>query len=377
MFWRGAVLGNGGAVLRNGDVVLRNGDAVRRNGDACGAAFAMNVARYFAIKVLLIRSWNMKVSTNQVTLAAAIFMTAATTTAAFAACENLVAAFDRAVAARSLDDARRAAADIAEDTVCGGRADEFQDRLVEFLVALAGNSRTSAAERGRAVTLAQRSLEISGNWRTAAMLADYFAHQGDHSNAFAWYEKSLSFVTSRLKTRASPPELQMLMLRASAEKFLVNDDQEGGRSVRFRPSTRAIDGKIEGPYSQAILRGIGVVPVPVPINFFTNEARFTPEGEQAFAELVDVVKEQGVRTMKLVGHADPRGSEQHNMDLSRRRAEAVRDNLLGQGIKAQITIDWKGSQQPFNIGALAFTPTQEQVWMFDRRVEWLRDGTAQ
>jgi OmpA-OmpF porin, OOP family len=92
--------------------------------------------------------------------------------------------------------------------------------------------------------------------------------------------------------------------------------------------------------------------MPIPINFYTSETRFTPLGEKALQELAKVVEAEHVRTMKLVWHADQRGDAQSNMELSRRRVEAVRDALLQQGITAQIVIDWKGALQPFDINAL-------------------------
>jgi outer membrane protein OmpA-like peptidoglycan-associated protein len=64
------------------------------------------------------------------------------------------------------------------------------------------------------------------------------------------------------------------------------------------------------------------------------------------------------------------------MDLSRRRVEAVRTELLRQGVHADIRIEWKGANQPFNVSALpnASSLSQEEIWQLDRRVEWMRDA---
>jgi outer membrane protein OmpA-like peptidoglycan-associated protein len=293
---------------------------------------------------------------------------------AYAACENLVAAFDRAVASNSIDDAQRAATAVANDIVCGDRADEFQGRLVQFLIARAGAATTPAAERARAIAIATDSLQITGTWRNAMLLADYFMRRGERPKALAWYEKSLS-LQSLPGAAATPAEWQALLRNAAAAKLLANDDQEGKRAIAFADSTRDTpDGKLGGIY--APLRGIGVVAVPLPINFFTDETRFTPTGEQAIKELTVAAREQQLGAMKLVGHADPRGEPGHNMDLSRRRVEAVRDALVRSGVGARITLDWKGAQQPIDPGVLPFRPSQEEIWALDRRVEWFRDGKA-
>ena len=38
-----------------------------------------------------------------------------------------------------------------------------------------------------------------------------------------------------------------------------------------------------------------------------------------------------VRRVRIEGHTDSRGSDEHNLDLSERRAAAVREYLIGEG----------------------------------------------
>ena len=296
-----------------------------------------------------------------------------TSSAALAECEDLERNFQKAVAAKSIDVARSAASEIGSDIVCGERADEFQGKLVEFLIRLAGENTTSNAVREKALEAAKASLDISGNWRTAEMLANYYAGRKEAGAALIWYEKALSFVVSRPSTPASANDKSRLGQRAGAAKSLANNDNEGTKQLAYAASTRDIDGHVGGIYSRELLRGVEVLPIPVPINFFTNETRLTPEGEKAAQELAAVAMEQGVRRMKLVGHADPRGSDALNMDLSKRRVERVRDFLLGNGVKAQIVVEWKGARQPFDESVLAASVSQDEKWALDRRVEWIRD----
>ncbi len=123
-----------------------------------------------------------------------------------------------------------------------------------------------------------------------------------------------------------------------------------------------------------MLREVEVLSVPLPVRFYTDEARFTSEGEAAVAELAQAANEQQLERLKLVGHADPRGSDQHNLDLSKRRVEAVRAELMRRGVKAHIDVEWKGSRQPFDVTVLPSSPNQEERWALDRRVEWVREG---
>jgi outer membrane protein OmpA-like peptidoglycan-associated protein len=303
-----------------------------------------------------------------------ILTAAGSATGAQAACEDLVAAFDRAIASRSVEASNRALADINNDIVCGARVDEFRGKLAEFLVDSARAAGTPA-DRERFTSMAERMLETNGNWRAAEKLADHLAEQRDKVSAHRWYERSVSSLTQA--GNATPDERRTLLTKLAAAKSLANDDQEGKRTTIFEHSRPLPDGSPGGIYSNVLLRNprvTEVVAVPLPINFYTNETRFTPLGEQALQELAQVAKSERVRTMKLVGHADSRGTAEHNMDLSRRRVEAVRYALQQQGVTAQIAIAWRGAQQPFNIRVLPYRPSQEEIWQLDRRVEWEREA---
>jgi outer membrane protein OmpA-like peptidoglycan-associated protein len=323
----------------------------------------------------------MAFSAMQLSLLAGTTLTAAgMATAARATCADLVAAFDEAVAAHSVDAAISGLGAISDDAVCGERVDEFRGKLVDFLIAYAGSSGPAAADREKAQAIAERTLASGGgNWRGAEKLADYFMGRADRLNAYQWYQKSVSILnTPGISARSE--ERRALLIRLAAAESLANDDQEGRKSIAFAGAMREIDGSLGGLYSPALLRGprgAAVVYVPIPVNFYTDETRFTPTGEKAMQELAEAAKT--VRTMKLIGHADPRGTAEHNMDLSRRRVEAVRAELLRQGIRAEIRIDWKGASQPFNVGVLpnADRLSPEEIWQLDRRVEWARDAVPE
>jgi outer membrane protein OmpA-like peptidoglycan-associated protein len=309
--------------------------------------------------------------------AGTMFTAAAAATSAEATCADLVPAFDQAVAARSVVAAIRGLGEISDDPICGGRVDEFRARLIDFLVAYASSAGVGPADRGKAIAAADRTLTSGGgNWRGAEKLADYFMGRGDKLNAYLWYQRSTSILNTP-GIQASPDERRALLTRMAAAQSLANDDQEGRRAIAFNGAMREVDGSLGGIYSPALLRGprgVAVVIVPIPVNFYTNETRFTPTGEKAMQELAEAAKT--VRSMKLLGHADPRGSTEYNMDLSRRRVEAVRAELLRRGVNADIRIEWKGANQPFNVSALpnASSLSQEEIWQLDRRVEWVRDA---
>lgn len=68
------------------------------------------------------------------------------------------------------------------------------------------------------------------------------------------------------------------------------------------------------------------------------------------------------RTMKLVGHADPRGSSDYNMTLGQSRADSVATYLTGKGMD-------KSKAESTTRGAMDATGYDEPSWARDRRVD--------
>lgn len=70
------------------------------------------------------------------------------------------------------------------------------------------------------------------------------------------------------------------------------------------------------------------------------------------------------RSIRLEGHADERGSREYNMALGERRANAVRDFLVLQGVDSYLieTVSY-GEERPASMGSY------EGSWEQNRRVE--------
>jgi outer membrane protein OmpA-like peptidoglycan-associated protein len=69
----------------------------------------------------------------------------------------------------------------------------------------------------------------------------------------------------------------------------------------------------------------------VPILFDVNRDELNPETRKAVADLADSLLRVGIRRIRVEGHTDNLGGRGHNMDLSRRRAEAVARELALRG----------------------------------------------
>ncbi|HZH55927.1 outer membrane protein OmpA [Yanghanlia caeni] len=72
-----------------------------------------------------------------------------------------------------------------------------------------------------------------------------------------------------------------------------------------------------------------------------------PEGRQVLDQVAAQVETLNLETLIAVGHTDSIGSEQYNQGLSERRANSVKNYLVGKGIPAdRIYTEGKGETSP-------------------------------
>ena len=104
------------------------------------------------------------------------------------------------------------------------------------------------------------------------------------------------------------------------------------------------------------------------IYFDVNSDKVKPESYGALNEIAKVLKENPAVKVKIVGHTDSDGDDAQNMDLSKRRAASVKNELSKTfGIDAsRIDTDGKGEIEPV---AANDTPANKAK---NRRVEFIK-----
>ncbi len=112
----------------------------------------------------------------------------------------------------------------------------------------------------------------------------------------------------------------------------------------------------------------GHASAPVPITFVYDEATFTPVGRKEAATLTAFLRQRHLDSVTLTGHADSRGSDDYNMELSRQRLETVARFLREAGYTGKLVLVPKGKQEPFLSAERDRLPTEE-AFQLDRRVE--------
>lgn len=107
---------------------------------------------------------------------------------------------------------------------------------------------------------------------------------------------------------------------------------------------------------------------PAPITFVYDEATFTDPGRREMVALTEFLRQRRLETVTLSGHADSRGSDAYNMELSRQRLEAVARHLREAGYKGKLVLVPKGKREPYATPDRARL-SEEEAYQLDRRVE--------
>ncbi|WP_062066302.1 peptidoglycan-associated lipoprotein Pal [Cellvibrio sp. OA-2007] len=112
---------------------------------------------------------------------------------------------------------------------------------------------------------------------------------------------------------------------------------------------------VESTVSEATLSNV--------VYFDFDQYSLTAESRAVLLAHADKLKGASV-AVRLEGHADERGSREYNMALGEKRANAVRDFLVTQGVNgSSLEVVSFGEEQP------AATGSDEASWSQNRRVE--------
>ena len=88
------------------------------------------------------------------------------------------------------------------------------------------------------------------------------------------------------------------------------------------------------------------------IYFDLNKDTIKPKSLPKLNEAADVLTRFQEIKIEISGHTDNQGAHAYNMDLSKRRAESVRNYLIGKGIDpSRITVKGYGPDQPIDTNA--------------------------
>ena len=145
--------------------------------------------------------------------------------------------------------------------------------------------------------------------------------------------------------------------------------ETNGGSVRITIAANERPSPAPSPSTKAAaVRKEAVPSPPAPITFAYNEANLTPAGRQQVAALREFLNKRKLTTVTLSGHADERGSDEYNMELSRQRLETVVQYLHESGYMGELKLVPMGKREPYLTPDRNRLP-KEDAFRLDRRVE--------
>ncbi len=107
------------------------------------------------------------------------------------------------------------------------------------------------------------------------------------------------------------------------------------------------------------------------VHFDYDQAVITAEAEALLGAKLPILRNSPTFRLRLEGHADERGSTEYNLALGSRRAESVRNYLIGLGISEnRLTTTSFGKERPLVTGS------NEAAWAQNRRVEFVVSGVV-
>jgi len=105
---------------------------------------------------------------------------------------------------------------------------------------------------------------------------------------------------------------------------------------------------------------------PSKVNFAFDSAEVPTHSEDKLGDLSRVIKnrQEDIELIRVEGHADERGSNEYNQDLSEKRAESVKSVLIRNGVNEEkIQTKGYGETRPLDSGS------NEEAWSKNRRTD--------
>jgi outer membrane protein OmpA-like peptidoglycan-associated protein len=289
-------------------------------------------------------------------------------------CSDMVDTFNEAVDAGRDAEAQLLVDKIATHPLCGQMQAAVQRRLAAFRLRVAQD----LMARGRPSQEYEKLIEEADRpevlWQAAATLAEVRFGERRFAEAATGFDRAIETVKNESLTPIAPSkfEIQELLDRAAQSRLLAaNGGAADKEDIFVATVSDRRDGKLGGVYSPSV-RGIVPHAIPLPITFDYDKSALTTVGEQAARELLRAIQEQQPSKVIVIGHTDVRGGAEHNMKLSKERAQVVAAFLRQNGVRMPIEPAGVGANEPLHVVDSAGL-TQEDIYALNRRVEWRRE----
>ncbi|MCB9677726.1 MAG: OmpA family protein [Alphaproteobacteria bacterium] len=159
---------------------------------------------------------------------------------------------------------------------------------------------------------------------------------------------------------------RVIELWQGPHKVTATADKFGTAAVEVQVTEGPETVTIQLAPTKATLEG-GEIKILDKVHFDANSATIKPLSYELLDEVAAIIiANENIKLLEVQGHADERGSSTFNLELSKKRAEAVRQYLVNNGVAGErLVIQGYGETQPIVPGST------EAAWAENRRVQFL------
>jgi len=216
------------------------------------------------------------------------------------------------------------------------------------------------SEAQATMTQAENVWNSEGDREEASHLA-YVAEQKARIAVAAAQEKAAEDETQRLRTQRE--DIRVGARTREAELAHAQAEAATDRAVAATTRAQVLEQELAALKAQDTERGL-VMTLQEGVLFEYDKADLKPGAMRSLEPLMTFLREHPDRTLVIEGYTDSTGTDSYNLELSQRRAEAVRNFLSSHGISAdRILARGYGESYPVT------TNTTEAGRQQNRRVE--------
>lgn len=202
-------------------------------------------------------------------------------------------------------------------------------REVEHLAYIARRQALTAEARAR-VASAEKAAELAGGQRSKTIIESRERELAGAREALA---------TSKEKTTAAETQAQTAEEIAEMERLRAAQAEATLESKREQETQREEQAKLQLEKLQTELAELkprmtdrGMVLTLQDVLFDTAKAHVKPGAGRSLDRLARFLKENPGYRVMVEGHTDSRGDDEFNQDLSERRADSVRQEMVRRGV---------------------------------------------
>jgi OmpA-OmpF porin, OOP family len=279
------------------------------------------------------------------------------------ACREQWAGFEAAAQSKNLEAATAAEKSLAVVPGCGRQRVAAKQALLDLFRAEADRLQREGAPPARQLAVLEAALAYGNAWNSwdiHARIGDLRRRmpaaggQPDHAAVSLAYDEAVRAI-ELAPSSARPAEAEVARLVGLAYQYEALSPSPVPRRATFTRTARQIN----------------VERVPVPVQFVYDSDQLTEAGLAQARNLLGLLNEEGMPPIRLIGHTDPKGSDEYNDKLSVRRAVAVRSLLVSGGYPAdRIGTEGRGKRDIDRLRIVDESDfTVEQIHQMLRRVE--------